>query len=63
VPDTPRGAAVTLPPVESSSKRYEAGALLPGPRATLGGPSFDEWLDLELPRATKRADPTAAPAA
>jgi hypothetical protein len=24
---------------------YEAGGLLPGPNATLAGPSFDEWLD------------------
>jgi uncharacterized protein YbjT (DUF2867 family) len=24
---------------------YEAGALLPGPNATLAGPTFEEWLD------------------
>jgi uncharacterized protein YbjT (DUF2867 family) len=31
---------------------YEAGALLPGPDATLAGPTFEEWLDstAEVPR-------------
>ena len=29
---------------------YESGALLPGPRATLAGPTFDEWLDETYPR-------------
>jgi hypothetical protein len=24
---------------------YESGALLPGPDATLAGPTFEEWLD------------------
>jgi len=24
---------------------YETGALLPGPDATLAGPTFEEWLD------------------
>jgi hypothetical protein len=24
---------------------YETGALLPGPEATLAGPTFEEWLD------------------
>jgi hypothetical protein len=24
---------------------YEGGALLPGPHATLAGPTFEEWLD------------------
>lgn len=24
---------------------YRSGALLPGPRATLAGPTFEEWLD------------------
>jgi hypothetical protein len=24
---------------------YESGVLLPGPRARLGGPTFEEWLD------------------
>jgi uncharacterized protein YbjT (DUF2867 family) len=53
----------TRDPRDPDRALYEAGALLPGPRATLGGPSFDEWLDLELPRATERAETTAAPAA
>jgi hypothetical protein len=29
-------------PVDSDA--YESGALLPGPEARLGGPSFEEWL-------------------
>ena len=24
---------------------YENGALLPGPHATLAGPTFEEWID------------------
>ena len=26
-------------------KIYESGALMPGPEATLAGPTFEEWLD------------------
>jgi len=29
---------------------YVSGALLPGPDAILGGPTFDAWLDSEYPR-------------
>jgi uncharacterized protein YbjT (DUF2867 family) len=32
-------------PDDPDAGLYEAGALLPGPDATLAGPSFDEWLD------------------
>jgi uncharacterized protein YbjT (DUF2867 family) len=32
-------------PADPDSEGYEAGALLPGPHATLAGPSFEEWLD------------------
>jgi uncharacterized protein YbjT (DUF2867 family) len=32
-------------PSDPDSERYEAGALLPGPDATLAGPTFEEWLD------------------
>jgi uncharacterized protein YbjT (DUF2867 family) len=28
-----------------NAARYEGGALLPGPGARLGGPTFEEWLD------------------
>jgi uncharacterized protein YbjT (DUF2867 family) len=28
---------------------FEAGALLPGPDAALAGPTFDEWLDSQVP--------------
>jgi uncharacterized protein YbjT (DUF2867 family) len=32
-------------PTDPDSDLYEAGALLPGPDATLAGPAFAEWLD------------------
>jgi uncharacterized protein YbjT (DUF2867 family) len=32
-------------PADPDSALYEAGALLPGPHATLLGPTFDEWLN------------------
>jgi RNA polymerase sigma-70 factor (ECF subfamily) len=32
-------------PTFPESYLYEAGALLPGPQATLAGPTFEEWLD------------------
>jgi uncharacterized protein YbjT (DUF2867 family) len=38
---------------------YESGALLPGPAATLAGPTFDEWLDATYPRQAQ--SPGAAP--
>ncbi len=31
--------------LNSSSHLYRNGALLPGPQATLAGPTFEEWLD------------------
>ena len=31
-------------PADPDSALYEAGALLPGPNATLAGPTFEEWL-------------------
>jgi uncharacterized protein YbjT (DUF2867 family) len=34
-------------PVDSDSDLYENGALLPGPDATLAGPTFAEWLEEE----------------
>ena len=30
---------------DPDQKLYDEGALLPGPDATLGGPTFEEWLD------------------
>jgi hypothetical protein len=27
---------------------YESGALLPGPNATLAGPTFEEWLEAQV---------------
>jgi uncharacterized protein YbjT (DUF2867 family) len=32
-------------PADPDRKLYESGALLPGPDATLAGPTFEEWLD------------------
>jgi uncharacterized protein YbjT (DUF2867 family) len=31
-------------PTDPATPLYESGALLPGPRAKLAGPTFDEWL-------------------
>jgi uncharacterized protein YbjT (DUF2867 family) len=32
-------------PADPDRELYESGALLPGPEATLSGPTFEEWLD------------------
>jgi len=32
-------------PADPDHDLYVNGALLPGPNATLGGPTFKEWLD------------------
>jgi uncharacterized protein YbjT (DUF2867 family) len=32
-------------PADPDAGLFEAGALLPGPHATLAGPTFEEWLD------------------
>jgi uncharacterized protein YbjT (DUF2867 family) len=44
-----RGDPIRIEPVEDPADPdrdlYEAGALLPGPHATLAGPTFEEWLD------------------
>jgi uncharacterized protein YbjT (DUF2867 family) len=34
-------------PVDPDRDLYETGALLPGPGATLAGPTFEEWLQLQ----------------
>ena len=34
-------------PDDPDSYLYEQGALLPGPDATLAGPTFEEWLESE----------------
>jgi hypothetical protein len=36
-------------PADPSSALFESGALLPGPNATLAGPTFDEWLEATIP--------------
>lgn len=42
-----RGDPVKIEAVSSPDDHdvYESGALLPGPHATLAGPTFEEWLD------------------
>jgi hypothetical protein len=44
-----RGDAVRIEgvsdPADPDRNLYETGALLPGPDATLAGPTFEEWLD------------------
>jgi uncharacterized protein YbjT (DUF2867 family) len=38
-------------PADPDRAAYDSGAMLPAPGAVLAGPTFDEWLDSELPRA------------
>jgi uncharacterized protein YbjT (DUF2867 family) len=49
-----RGEAVQIEgvtdPNDRDSEAYESGGLLPGPQATLAGPTFAEWLDGEAGR-------------
>lgn len=44
-----RGGVVTVEgvshPADPDRDLYESGALLPGPAATLAGPTFEEWLE------------------
>jgi hypothetical protein len=44
-----RGDGIEIEGVSDSadpdSELYETGALLPGPGATLAGPTFEEWLE------------------
>lgn len=41
---------VAANPDDPDSAVYEAGALLPGARAILAGPTFDEWLEANVKR-------------
>jgi uncharacterized protein YbjT (DUF2867 family) len=43
-------------PTDPDRALYEAGAQLPGPRASLAGPTFDEWLDASLAGARASDD-------
>jgi uncharacterized protein YbjT (DUF2867 family) len=44
-----RGATIRIEavsdPADPDRELYESGALLPGPSATLAGPTYEEWLD------------------
>ena len=39
-----RGRGASANPADPDPELYEQGALLPGPHATLAGPTFEEWL-------------------
>jgi uncharacterized protein YbjT (DUF2867 family) len=41
----PARAEEVSDPADPDRELYEGGALLPGPQATLAGPTFEEWLD------------------
>jgi uncharacterized protein YbjT (DUF2867 family) len=43
--DDPLRIEVASSPLFPESHLFETGALLPGPDATLAGPTFEEWLD------------------
>ncbi len=45
-------------PSDPGAKLYESGALLPGQGAILAGPTFQQWLDAEVPA---RDEGTASP--
>jgi uncharacterized protein YbjT (DUF2867 family) len=36
-------------PADPDRDQYESGGLLPGPDATLAGPTFEEWLESQVP--------------
>ena len=40
-------------PSDPDSERYANGAALPGPGATLAGPTFEEWLEAEVAELEK----------
>jgi hypothetical protein len=40
-------------PADPDHDLYETGGLLPGPHATLAGPTFEEWLDSTSGRPTE----------
>ena len=41
-------------PADPDSAAYENGGLLPGPHATLAGPTYEEWLESEARMSTRR---------
>jgi uncharacterized protein YbjT (DUF2867 family) len=56
--DPVRIEAGTLPGGDPDSALCEQGALLPGPHATLAGPTFEEWLEGEPAGLTSRVVPS-----
>ena len=44
-----RGEATRVEAVDPPDPLFETGGSLPGPGAVLAGPSFDEWLDAQVP--------------
>ena len=43
--ELPLRVEIVSNPSDPDSALYESGAILPGPDATLAGPTFEEWLD------------------
>ena len=43
----------TSDPTDPDQALAKAGALLPGPGAILGGPTFEAWLDATYPGTTR----------
>ncbi len=52
-----RGDAIRIEEVSDPARPetpvFESGGLLPGPNATLAGPTFEAWLEATLPAAAK----------
>jgi len=46
-------------PADPDQTLYESGALLPGPTATLAGPTFEQWLEATNPQVRSRSETTA----
>jgi uncharacterized protein YbjT (DUF2867 family) len=48
-------------PADPDGDHYEAGALLPGPGATLAGPTFKEWLEATAPPTAQSDEQERSP--
>ena len=47
-------------PSDPDAELFANGALLPGPDATLAGPTFEEWLDWTMGDGTRAPSAAAA---
>jgi uncharacterized protein YbjT (DUF2867 family) len=50
-----RGEPARVEAVDAPDPLFETGGSLPGPDAVLAGPTFDEWLDAQVPAVTRGA--------